>query len=97
MIPLFLLAAFGAPVADVELSWPQFLGPGGLASSPAGASPPLTFDRARDVHARLARGSDLDRISHNVLASDSTLFDGTPAVSGSRLFLRSHQALYCIE
>jgi hypothetical protein len=35
-------------------------------------------------------------LGHNTIASDTSVFNGTPAISGGRLFLRSRQFLYCI-
>jgi outer membrane protein assembly factor BamB len=35
-------------------------------------------------------------LAHNVIELDNSLFNGTPAVSGGRLFLRSDKYLYCI-
>ena len=36
-------------------------------------------------------------ISHNVFESDQSDFNGSPAASNGRLFLRSNRILYCIE
>jgi len=36
-------------------------------------------------------------VAHNQLAGDDTDFNGTPAVVGPQLFLRSNRYLYCIE
>jgi len=36
-------------------------------------------------------------IAQNALEGDTTWFNATPAISGNQLFLRSNQALYCIE
>ena len=36
-------------------------------------------------------------LAHNVFESDQSDFNGSPAVSGGRLFLRSNKILYCIE
>jgi hypothetical protein len=35
-------------------------------------------------------------LGHNTIASDTSVFNGTPAISDGRLFLRSRQFLYCI-
>ncbi|PAW89262.1 MAG: hypothetical protein B9S33_03425 [Pedosphaera sp. Tous-C6FEB] len=35
-------------------------------------------------------------VAHNSLASDTTQFNATPALSGKNLFLRSDKSLYCI-
>jgi outer membrane protein assembly factor BamB len=39
----------------------------------------------------------LKQISQNKFSSDETDFNASPAVSDGRLYLRSNQALYCIE
>ena len=36
-------------------------------------------------------------VAHNKLASDSSQFNGTPAITDGQIFLRSDRALYCIE
>jgi outer membrane protein assembly factor BamB len=35
-------------------------------------------------------------LAHNVIESDSSVFNGTPAISQGQIFLRSDQYLYCI-
>ena len=35
-------------------------------------------------------------LAHNTMEQDKSVFNGTPAVSGSQLFLRSDRYLYCI-
>lgn len=35
-------------------------------------------------------------LSHNTIKSDTSVFNGSPAVSGNRLFLRSDRFLYCL-
>lgn len=42
-------------------------------------------------------GPEFQSIATNRFASDNSKFNGTPAVSGSRLFLRSDKALYCVS
>jgi len=44
----------------------------------------------------LASGEKFQQLAHNKLEGDTTDFNGSPAVSNGRLFLRSNQALYCI-
>jgi outer membrane protein assembly factor BamB len=43
----------------------------------------------------LAAGPKFEQLAHNQLSDDST-FNGSPAVSGGQLFLRSDRRLYCI-
>ncbi|MAG57957.1 MAG: serine/threonine protein kinase [Planctomycetes bacterium] len=44
----------------------------------------------------LAARPKFELLKHNQLKKDESLFDGTPAVSGGLLYLRSRQFLYCI-
>ena len=44
----------------------------------------------------LAAKPEYQVLAHNVIASDSTQFNATPAVSGDQLILRSDKAVYCI-
>lgn len=42
-------------------------------------------------------GSEYEQIARNSFASDKTDFNGTPAISNGRLFLRSNTHLYCVQ
>lgn len=42
-------------------------------------------------------GAEFKSLGQNKFASDSSKFNGTPAVSGNRLYLRSDKALYCVS
>lgn len=42
-------------------------------------------------------GPEFKSLATNKFASDTSRFNGTPAVSGNRLFLRSDKALYCVS
>ena len=44
----------------------------------------------------LAAKPSFEVLAHNQLASDQSVFNGSPAVSNGRLFLRSNRFLYCI-
>jgi outer membrane protein assembly factor BamB len=44
----------------------------------------------------LAEGANFELLAHNELASDTTLFNASPAVGPGHLLLRSNRALYCI-
>lgn len=35
-------------------------------------------------------------LAHNVIESDKSVFNGTPAISQGQLFLRSDKYLYCL-
>jgi outer membrane protein assembly factor BamB len=39
---------------------------------------------------------ELKQVAQNVLAGDGSDFNGSPAVSGGRIYLRSNEALYCV-
>ena len=41
-------------------------------------------------------GAEFKPIADNKFASDTSKFNGTPAVSGGRLFIRSDKAIYCV-
>ena len=42
-------------------------------------------------------GPEFKSLAENKFASDSSKFNGTPAVSSGRLFVRSDKALYCVQ
>ena len=44
----------------------------------------------------LAASPKFELLAHNELASDTTLFNASPAVSRGQLLLRSNRSLYCI-
>jgi hypothetical protein len=44
----------------------------------------------------LKSGDKLEQVAHNVLASDDSDFNASPAIHGGQLFLRSNRRLYCI-
>ena len=41
-------------------------------------------------------GDEFNPIAQNVIAGDETDFNGSPAVSEGKIYLRSNQSLYCI-
>ena len=45
----------------------------------------------------LDAGPEFKQLAQNVFLSDDSEFCGTPAIGEGRMFLRSHQALYCIS
>ena len=45
----------------------------------------------------IAAKPTFELLAHNKLDDDKSAFNGSPAVSGGRLFLRSDTYLYCIE
>lgn len=44
----------------------------------------------------VAARPEFQLLAHNVIETDKTNFNGSPAVSGGRIFLRSDSAVYCI-
>ncbi len=42
-------------------------------------------------------GPEFKSLAENRFASDDSKFNGTPAVSGGQLFIRSDKALYCVK
>jgi outer membrane protein assembly factor BamB len=55
----------------------------------------ITVSRSNGTYV-LAVGEKFEQLARNKLEGDNTDFNGSPAVSNGRLFLRSNQALYCI-
>jgi hypothetical protein len=45
----------------------------------------------------LSAGPEYKKLAVNVFASDKSQFNGTPAVVGKRLILRSDSAVYCVS
>ncbi|MEL7500388.1 MAG: PQQ-binding-like beta-propeller repeat protein [Planctomycetota bacterium] len=73
----------------------------GLSGRPVYASPIMADGKIYVVTRQFgtivyAPGDEFKIISQNSLAGDNTDFNATPAISDSRLYLRSNQALYCI-
>ncbi|MBX3441162.1 MAG: PQQ-like beta-propeller repeat protein [Planctomyces sp.] len=72
-----------------------------LKGGPAYASPVAAGGRVYQVTSRggtvvFAAAPEFQLIAHNEIDGDFTDFNGTPAISGDELFLRSNNALYCI-
>lgn len=73
----------------------------GGGGKPFYASPVLIGDKLVCVSRKngayiIAAKPKFEVLGHNVLALDQSQFNGTPAVSGDRLILRSEKAVYCI-
>jgi outer membrane protein assembly factor BamB len=73
----------------------------GFTSKPVYASAVVAKGRVYAVTRKagvfvLAAGPKFEQLARNTLADD-TDFNGTPAVVGRQLFLRSNKALYCVE
>jgi outer membrane protein assembly factor BamB len=76
--------------------------PGLRGSKPFYASVVLANDRLYAASRRagtyvLATTPKFALLAHNTLAGDDSDFNGTPAVVGRQLFLRSNRFLYCID
>ncbi len=73
----------------------------GGGGKPFYASPVLIGDKLVCVSRKngtyiIAAKPKFEVLGHNVLARDNSQFNGTPAVSGDLLILRSEKAVYCI-
>lgn len=73
----------------------------GRGGKPFYASPVLANGNFYAVSRRngtfvIAAQPQFKLVAHNVLASDTTQFNATPAASGKELFLRSDKFLYCL-
>ena len=80
---------------------PGATGGGGGGGKPFYASPVLAHGRLYAVSRRqgvfvLGAGAKFEFIAQNRITGDDTDFNGTPAVVGPQLFLRSNRALYCL-
>lgn len=80
--------------------------PGASASGRGGkpfyASPVLANGRLYVVSRRngsfvIEAKPEFKLVAHNLLAADTSQFNATPAVSGTKLFLRSDRYIYCID
>jgi len=76
--------------------------PGVSGAKPFYASPVLANGRLYAVSRRngafvIEAQPEFKLVAQNQLAGDDTDFNGSPAVAGNQLFLRSNRFLYCIE
>jgi outer membrane protein assembly factor BamB len=90
----------GANCADVKTGryvYRERLGKGGdCYASPVLADGRIYYvSRDRGTYV-LAAKPEYELLAHNTIADDKSIFNGSPAVSGGRLFLRSDKYLYCI-
>lgn len=74
----------------------------GGGGKPFYASPVLVGDKLYCVSRKngtfvLSATREFKKLAVNVFASDTTQFNGTPAVVGKRLILRSDSAVYCVS
>jgi outer membrane protein assembly factor BamB len=75
--------------------------PGGRGGKPCYASPVLVAGKLYAVSRRkgtfvLDATPQMPVVSQNSFVGDDSDFNGTPAVSGNQLFLRSNRYLYCV-
>jgi hypothetical protein len=83
-VPALLLAASAS-------DWRQFRGPNGSGIAATEAQPAITWSDSQNVAWKVALPGP-----QNKLAGDDSDFNGTPAIAGRQLFLRSNRTLYCI-
>ncbi|MCU0979983.1 MAG: PQQ-binding-like beta-propeller repeat protein [Pirellulaceae bacterium] len=70
--------------------------PGKIYASPLAADGKLYYvSRDAGVYVVAAR-PQFELLAHNKIESDTSVFNGSPAVADGRLLLRSDRALYCI-
>jgi outer membrane protein assembly factor BamB len=70
--------------------------PGRIYASPLAADGKLYYvSRDAGVFVVAAK-PEFELLAHNKIASDTSIFNGSPAVADGRLLLRSDRALYCI-
>lgn len=70
--------------------------PGRIYASPIVAQGKLYYV-SRDAGAYvLSAAPEYNLLSHNVIADDDSIFNGSPAISGDKMYLRSDKFLYCI-
>jgi len=70
--------------------------PGRIYASPLAADGKLYYvSRDAGVFVLAAR-PEFELLAHNKIDTDASIFNGSPAVAGGRLLLRSDRALYCI-
>lgn len=94
----------GSPAADNESRRPGPPGGGGRGGGMGGQDypSPILVDGKLYLMTRSGTvfvweaGPQFNFLTQNRIASDSSRYNGTPAVSNNRLFLRSDKALYCI-
>ncbi len=75
---------------------------GGGGDKPFYASPVMVNGKLYCVSRRsgtivIGTGTSFEKLATNVIASDTSQFNATPAVSGNRLLLRSERFLYCVS
>jgi outer membrane protein assembly factor BamB len=85
-------AATGATVFQTRLE-PR---PGRIWSSPVLADGNLYIVSQHEGTYVVAARPEFELVSHNVIASDKSRTNASPAVSKGQIFLRTDQSLYCI-
>lgn len=71
-------------------------GPGLIYASPLAADGKLYYVSREKGTYVLAAKPTFDLLAHNVISSDDSVFNGSPAVTEGRLLLRSDRFLYCV-
>lgn len=73
------------------------LGPGGdCYASPVAAEGRIYYVSRRSGTYVVAAKPEFELLARNKIEDDASVFNGSPAVSGGRLFLRSDKYLYCV-
>ena|ERR1035441_4409479 len=81
VLALLLVATKSMTVSASD--WRQFRGPNGSGIAATDAQPATAWRDSQNLTWKLAR--------------DDSDFNGTPAIVGHQVFLRSNRLLYCIE
>jgi len=89
--------AYCAKAASGELVYEQRLDRfGGVYASPVLADGRLYYFDRHGSAVVLAAKPEFEQLAVNVIEDDRTRFDGSPAVDGNRLLVRSGKYLYCL-
>lgn len=70
--------------------------PGEIYASPVIADGKLYYVSRKTGTYVLPARPEFQLLAHNVFESDESVFNGSPAVSGGKIYLRSNRFLYCI-
>ena len=68
-----------------------------IYASPLAADGKIYFVSREDGAYVLAAGREFKQLAHNVIQTDDSIFNGSPVVSGGKMFLRSNRFLYCLR
>ena len=90
--------AFCVDAQDGSVVYKQRLKPApkNFYASPVVAGGKIYYVSRTEGSYVVAAGPSFEQLAHNTLDPDTSVFNGSPAVSDSELFLRSDRYLYCI-